>query len=163
MIGQKHALEMIARRIQSNIRELEGALTKVSAFASLTGLPVTSQLVDVALADLAPRRREIPAEEIMALVAAHYGVTVERMRGRDRSRQIALPRQVAMYLMRNVANISLPQIGEALGGRDHTTVMYGCEKVAEQIEQDDRLRRNVMEIRERLYGTGGRSGIQAQL
>jgi chromosomal replication initiator protein len=83
------------------------------------------------------------------------------MLGRDRSRQIALPRQIAMYLMREEANISLPQIGEALGGRDHTTVMYGCEKVTEMLEQDDRLRRQVIEIKERLYTSAGLSGLRA--
>jgi chromosomal replication initiator protein len=83
-----------------------------------------------------------------------FGVTVDRMLGRDRSREVALPRQIAMFLLREEANISLPQIGEALGGRDHTTVMYGCEKVAEMLEQDDRLRRQVIEIREQLYGPG---------
>lgn len=154
-------LEMIARRVQSNIRELEGALTKVSAFANITGLPLSAQLVETALADLLPPRSAVKADEIVRRVADYYGVSVESMCGRDRTRQVALPRQVAMYLMRNVANISLPQIGEALGGRDHTTVMYGCDKVAGQIEQDDRLRRTVMEIRERLYGASSRSAAQA--
>jgi len=74
------------------------------------------------------------------------------MLGRERTREIALPRQVAMYLLREEANISLPQIGEALGGRDHTTVMYACDKVADLIERDDRLRRQLIQIREQLYG-----------
>ena len=74
------------------------------------------------------------------------------MLGRERSREVALPRQVAMYLLREEINVSLPQIGEALGGRDHTTVMYACEKIADQIERDDRLRRQVMQIREQLFG-----------
>jgi chromosomal replication initiator protein len=75
------------------------------------------------------------------------------MLGRDRSREVALPRQIAMYLLCEEANISLPQIGNALGGRDHTTVMYGCDKIADLIERDDRLRRQVVDIREQLYGT----------
>jgi chromosomal replication initiator protein len=85
-------------------------------------------------------------------VADAFGVEMNRMLGRDRSREVALPRQIAMYLLREEANISLPQIGETLGGRDHTTVMYGCEKVADLLEQDDRLRRQVIEIKEKLYG-----------
>ncbi|HOW91323.1 MAG TPA: helix-turn-helix domain-containing protein, partial [Anaerolineaceae bacterium] len=76
----------------------------------------------------------------------------EKLMGRDRSREAALPRQVVMYLLRQEANVSLPQIGEAMGGRDHTTVMYACEKVADMLERDDRLRRQVLQIRERLYG-----------
>ena len=145
-------MELIARRVQSNIRELEGALTRVVAFADLSGLPLTSQLVESALADLLPHRTEVQPVEIVSRVAEVFGVTVERMLGRDRSRQVALPRQIAMYLIRQEANISLPQIGEALGGRDHTTVMYACEKVADLLERDDRLRRQVIEIKEQLYG-----------
>jgi chromosomal replication initiator protein len=145
-------LELIARRVQPNIRELEGALTRVAAFADLSGLPLTNQLVESALADLLPRRTAVQPDEIIHRVALVFGVTVDRMLGRDRSREVALPRQIAMFLLREEANISLPQIGEALGGRDHTTVMYGCEKVAGMLEQDDRLRRQVIEIREQLYG-----------
>ena len=147
-------MELIARRVQSNIRELEGALTRVAAFADLSGLPLTPQLVETALADLLPRRSEVQPTEVIRKVAEVYGVSVEGLLGRDRSHQIALPRQVAMYLLREEANVSLPQIGEALGGRDHTTVMYGCDKVAELLEEDDRFRRQVLSIKERLYGPG---------
>jgi chromosomal replication initiator protein len=143
--------ELIARRVQSNIRELEGALTRVGAFAELSGLPLTPQLVESALSDLLPRRREIQPEQVVDRVAESFGVTVERILGRDRSRQVVLPRQVAMFLLREEAKFSLPQIGQSLGGRDHTTVMYGCEKIAGLLETDDRLRRQVIDIRERLY------------
>lgn len=145
-------LETIARRVQSNIRELEGALTRVMAFANLSNLPLTVGLVDSALADLLPRRNEVQAQDVIRTVSDVFGVTVERILGRDRSREVVLPRQVAMYLLREVANTSLPQIGEALGGRDHTTVMYACDKVADLLERDDRLRRQVIEIREQLFG-----------
>jgi chromosomal replication initiator protein len=145
-------LAIIARRVQSNIRELEGAHTRIAAFADLSGLPVTQALVDTALADLLPRRMVVKSDEIVRKVADVFGVTVERMLGRDRSREVALPRQIAMFLLREEANISLPQIGEALGGRDHTTVMYGCDKIADLLERDDRLRRQVVEIREQLHG-----------
>jgi chromosomal replication initiator protein len=152
-------MELIARRVQSNIRELEGAMTRVAAFADLSGLPMTPQLVESALADLLPRRNEVKPDEIVRKVADSFGVRIDEMLGRDRSRQVALPRQIAMYLMRQEANISLPQIGEVLGGRDHTTVMYGCDKVADMLERDDRLRRQVIEIREKLYGPNGFSGV----
>jgi chromosomal replication initiator protein len=144
-------LETIARRVQSNIRELEGALTRVMAFANLSNLPLTVGLVDSALADLLPRRNEVQAADVIRTVSDVFGVTVERILGRDRSREVVLPRQIAMYLLREVANTSLPQIGEALGGRDHTTVMYACDKVADLLERDDRLRRQVIEIREQLF------------
>jgi chromosomal replication initiator protein len=145
-------LETIARRVQSNIRELEGALTRVVAFADLSGLPLTTQLIDSALADLLPRHGEVQAGDVLTAVSAVFGVTVERLLGRERSRDIALPRQIAMFLLREEAHVSLPQIGEALGGRDHTTVMYACEKIGDLLERDDRLRRQVIDVRERLFG-----------
>jgi len=147
-------LGTIARRVQSNIRELEGALTRIVAFANLSGLPLTSQLVESALADLLPRRGEAQPDEVVKAVAGAFGLTMEQLLSRDRSREVALPRQIAMYLLRE-ENISLPQIGNVLGGRDHTTVMYACEKVADLLERDDRLRRQVIEIREKLYGQAG--------
>jgi len=146
-------MDMIARRVQSNIRELEGSLTKVAAFADFSGLPVSPQLVETALVDIIPKRSNVKPDEIIHKVVEYYGVSIERMLSRDRSRQIALPRQVAMFLMREEAELSLPQIGEALGGRDHTTIMYGCEKIADALERDDRLRRQVISIKEQLYGS----------
>lgn len=146
-------IEIIARKFQSNIRELEGALTRIVAYADLRGVPMTIELIDSALADLLPRRNEVKPDHVINTVANAYQLSPEQMLGRDRTRQIALPRQIAMYLMREEGNISLPQIGEALGGRDHTTVMYGCDKVADLLERDDQLRRQVIEIREQLYGS----------
>jgi chromosomal replication initiator protein len=99
-----------------------------------------------------PRRTEAQPDEVIRKVADVFGVTLERILGRDRSREVALPRQIAMYLLREEAKISLPQIGEALGGRDHTTVMYGCDKIADLLERDDRLRRQIIDLREQLYG-----------
>jgi len=145
-------LEVIARRVQSNIRELEGGLTRILAFADLSGQSLTQQLVDTALADVMPRRSTVQTGDVVAQVATAFGLTVDRLTGRDRSREVALPRQIAMYLLREEANVSLPQIGDALGGRDHTTVMYACQKVADMLERDDRLRRQVIEIREQIYG-----------
>ena len=151
-------LEMIARRVQSNIRELEGALIRVMAFAHLSGSPLTLQLVESALADLLPRREKLQTDDVIRAVSDVFGVAIERLMGRERTREVALPRQIAMYLLREEANHSLPQIGEALGGRDHTTVMYACEKVADLLERDDRLRRQVMMTRQRLYNQFEHSG-----
>ncbi|MCA1953631.1 MAG: chromosomal replication initiator protein DnaA [Anaerolinea sp.] len=145
-------LEAIARQVQSNIRELEGSLTRVLAYADLSGRPLSLELVDIALADLLPQRRTLEPRQVVAVVASAFGVTMEQITGRDRSREVALPRQVAMYLLREEESVSLPQIGEVLGGRDHTTVMYACDKVADMLERDDRLRRQVGQIREQLYG-----------
>ena len=145
-------LEAIAQRLQSNIRELEGALNRIVAYADLRGIPLTVDLVDSALADLLPQRRDLDPSRIIEMVADAFNITVDQILERNRSRQVALPRQIAMYLLREEAQISLPQIGEAMGGRDHTTVMYACDKIADLIEQDDRLRRQVVDIRDQLYG-----------
>jgi chromosomal replication initiator protein len=147
-------IEAIARRVQSNIRELEGALNRIIAFADLSGTPLTEQLAEVALVDLLPQRRDIIPDRVVDIVAHAFNLSSDQLTGRDRSRAIALPRQIAMYLLREEANVSLPQIGEALGGRDHTTVMYAIEKVTDLLERDDRLRRQVVQIRQQLYGQG---------
>ncbi len=143
-------MDLIARRVQSNIRELEGALNRVVAFADLSGMPLTPQLADVALADLLPQRSDVKPAAVVDMVAKTFNLSVDRLLSPDRSRDVALPRQIAMYLMRET-NISLPQIGLALGGRDHTTVMYACEKVADLLERDDKVRRQVVQIRQQLY------------
>ena len=145
-------IEMIARKFQSNIRELEGALIRIAAYSDLRGVPLTTEVTDAALADMLPHRTEVEPEQIINAVANAYGVTLERMLSRDRSRQVAFPRQIAMYLLREESKISLPQIGNALGGRDHTTVMYGCDKIADLLERDDKIRREVIKIKENLYG-----------
>ena len=108
--------------------------------------------MQIALADLLPQRTTIEPTPDHVRSGGAFGLTRDHLLSRDRSREVALPRQVAMYLMREVGNISLPQIGEALGGRDHTTVMYACDKVTDLIERDDRLRRQVLNLREQLFG-----------
>jgi chromosomal replication initiator protein len=144
-------LDSIARRVQSNIRELEGALNRMIAFADLSGSPLSPGLVEVALADLLPQRRELVPERVIEVVARAHNLTTERLLSRDRSREVALPRQIAMYLLRQEANFSLPQIGQALGGRDHTTVMYAIRKIADELVGDDRLRRLLDSLKQQLY------------
>ena len=143
-------LEMIARQFQSNIRELEGALTRVLAFSDLRGKPLTLELATIALADMIPQRNNLDPRRVVDVVATVFGISPEKLMSKSRTHEVALPRQVAMYLMRKDARVSLPQIGEALGGRDHTTVIYACEKVAEMIQRDDTLRKQVNQIREAL-------------
>ncbi len=145
-------VDMIAHHFQSNIRELEGALTRVVAYADLRGKPLTCEMAEVALTDLLPQQNQLEPERVMDVVASAFGISREKILSRERTREAALPRQVVMYLLREEANVSLPQIGEALGGRDHTTVIYACEKVADMIERDDRLRKQIVQIRETLYG-----------
>jgi chromosomal replication initiator protein len=144
-------LELVARRVQSNIRELEGALTRVLAYSDLSNQPLSTDLIEIALADLLPRPGALTADRIIAAVAEYFDLPEADLLGRGRSRDVALPRQIAMYLMREETRASLPQIGESLGGRDHTTIMYGCDKIIAQLETDDGMRRKVAAIREALY------------
>jgi chromosomal replication initiator protein len=145
-------LETIASRMQSNIRELEGALNRILAYAYLRGLPLTPDLVDSALADLVAEAKSLEPSQLVEAVGKAFGISQERLLSRDRSAEVALARQVAMYLLREEAQLSLPVIGELLGGRDHTTVMHGCQKIGELLERDERLRRQVSGLREQLYG-----------
>jgi len=145
-------LESVARRVQSNIRELEGALNRILAFADLSGQSLTPELVESALADLLPQRQTVLPERIVELVAREWKTTADAILGRDRSHKVAEPRQVAMYLMRKETDASLPQIGEVLGGRDHTTVMYAIDKIANQIETKAELRKRVINVKQQLYG-----------
>ncbi|HEY9151497.1 MAG TPA: chromosomal replication initiator protein DnaA, partial [Anaerolineales bacterium] len=146
-------LETVARRVESNIRELEGALNRILAFADLSGSSsLTPQLVEMALVDLLPQRQNILPEKIIELVAREWQTSVEALLGRDRTQKIAEPRQVAMYLMRKETDASLPMIGEVLGGRDHTTVMYAIQKIASEIETKSDLRKRVINVKQQLYG-----------
>ena len=145
-------LETIAKRVQSNIRELEGALNRLIAFADLSGSSLTPGLVEVALADLLPQKLNVSAEKIVEAVAAARDISVEALIGPNRSQKNAEPRQVAMYLLRKHTNASLPQIGEVLGGRDHTTVMYAIDKIEKKIDTDNQLRILVKRVEDTLFG-----------
>jgi chromosomal replication initiator protein len=147
-------LYFIARQFQSNIRELEGALNRVLAYVRLTGYPVSIETAEMALADMLERPVTLTPDEIIAEVARYYSLESAQLRERGRSKDIARSRQVAMYLAREETTASLPEIGEALS-RDHTTVLYGHEKISQMIEADDALRRDILNIRERLYNTNG--------
>jgi len=144
-------IELIARQVQSNIRELEGALNRVIADAQLTGVPLTVETASATLADLLARPMSVSVDQIIRLVAEYYGVEIQAMCGQSRSKELVRPRHIAMFLAREEAGASLPQIGAAMGGRDHTTIMYGVNKIAEELEQDDSLRREMIAIRDRLY------------
>ncbi|MBW2648152.1 MAG: chromosomal replication initiator protein DnaA [Deltaproteobacteria bacterium] len=145
-------LEAIAQLMQSNIRELEGALNRILAHSDLRGIPLTIDLVQTALIDMLPQRKDVTPESVIEAVAKSLNVSVEQIKERNRSKSIVIPRQIAMFLLREETRISLPKIGEVLGGRDHTTVMYGCDKMAGMIEQDERLRKQVVDIRAELFG-----------
>lgn len=128
----------IATHIETNIRELEGALTRVVAYSGMMRSPVTPDLAIYALKDILPpnRPKQVTIEAIKQVVADHYNVRLQDFVVRNRSRSVAFPRQVAMYLSRELTDSSLPKIGEEFGGRDHTTVIHACEKIAEDMRND---------------------------
>ncbi len=144
-------LERLARRVQSNIRELEGVLNRVAAYAQLSGAPITPKLIDTVLSDFLPPRQELKPDEVIETICQLYNIPRQRLLSAERSREVALPRQIAMYLLHKEAGCSLPQIGELLGGRDHTTILYGCEKIEDLLERDEQLRRQLNQIREQLF------------
>ena len=146
-------IDFLAQRIVSNIRELEGALTRIVAYAALQASPVTTQLAQEVLQNILynPQRKTLSPERIAETVARYYGVPIDELKGRARDKQIVLPRQIAMYLMREETEAPLLRIGEVLGGRDHSTVLHGCEKIEREMAENDEFRRDVGALREMLY------------
>ncbi len=144
-------LEYIARKIPSNIRELEGALTRVVAQAQLMRQPLTIEVAQRALDQLLVQPADLTPEQVLASVAAHYGLSLSQLTGRNRTQPVARARQIAMYLIRQEVGASLPQIGKALGGRDHSTVKYACDKIPDLLETDADLHQDWLTIREQLF------------
>jgi chromosomal replication initiator protein len=144
-------VEFIARRAQNNIRELEGAFNKVVAHATMTRQAISINLTRTALKDIVTRRSELTTKQVLIAVARFYRIDEKVLIGRNRTKDIAAARHMIMYLAREETNSSLPQIGQVLGGRDHTTIKHGLEKIASSIEEDDKLRREMLAIREMIY------------
>lgn len=147
-------IEFIARPECSSVRELEGALNRVIAYATLHDAELSANLASQALGDMYRKNNrpisDLTLADILAGVCAYYNVDADRMRGKQRDREISWPRHVAMYLMRQETGSSLLQIGTELGGRDHTTIMHGWEKVQGEIASNDRVRREVAAVLESL-------------
>ena len=144
-------LSFIARKIESNIRELEGALTKVIAHSRFLRLPLSVETAEMALHDILQKRRSIRLEDITRAVAQYYEIPLAEILGKRRSSRIVFPRQVAMYLCRELTDTSLPKIGAVIGGRDHSTILYGYDKIHKQMEADETLRQDILSIKEFLY------------
>ena len=146
-------LEFLAHRITTNVRVLEGALTRLFAFASLVGREITLELAQDCLADiLRASDRKLTIEEIQRKVAEHYNIRLSDMIGPKRIRTIARPRQIAMYLAKQLTPRSLPEIGRRFGGRDHTTIMHGVRKIEELMATDSQLNDDLQMLRRQLQG-----------
>ncbi len=151
-VPDPEVLTFIAGRVSTNIRELEGALTRVVAFSSLTGRPMTVDLSQDVLKDVFPQGeiRQVSIDRIQHAVIERFGVTIEELCGDRRSQNIVYPRQVAMYLSRELTDSSLPKIGKEFGGRDHTTVIHATSKIARLIREDRSVYNLVQELTARI-------------
>jgi chromosomal replication initiator protein len=143
-------IEFVARKIVSNIRELEGALNRVVAYASMGALPITVDLAQAVLSNVLynPKKRQVTTERIARAVSDYYGVQMDVLKGQKRDKAIVVPRQVAMFLMREETDASLLKIGAELGGRDHSTVLHACGKITRESQVNDELRREIAAVRE---------------
>ncbi len=150
---QEDVCSFIAHKIQRNIRELEGALIRVLAHASINGQPVTLEAAQIILRDIIPVGDSTPVsiELIQETVAGYFNISMEEMKGKRRDKHIVFPRQVAMYIVREETESSLPVIGNAFGGRDHTTALHAIEKITDLVLEDARLQADLRQIRQRLH------------
>ncbi len=146
-------IEFIARKVVSNIRELEGALNRIVAYASMGGIPITIELAQAVLSNVLynPKKRQVTPERIAQAVADYYGLDLDALRGQKRDKAIVMPRQIAMFLMREETDASLLRIGAELGGRDHSTVLHACDKINRESAANDELRREIAAVRELIY------------
>lgn len=142
----------IASRIDNNIRELEGALIRVMAFASLTNQVVTNELAMSVLKDVFPtnKTKQITLELIQEIVASYFKIKIDDLLAKKRTRNLAFPRQIAMYLCRELTDASLPRIGEVFGGRDHTTVIHAHDKIVRERNEDIKLNSTINELIKRI-------------
>lgn len=145
-------MHFIANKIQSNIRELEGALIRIVAYSSLTGQDITVDLANEALKDIIsgnnPKIITVPM--IKEVVANYFNIKIEDFNSKKRTRAIAFPRQVAMYLCRELTDLSLPKVGEEFGGRDHSTVIHACDKIFSDIKKDLNLRNTIEKLKKEI-------------
>lgn len=142
----------IATKIKSNIRELEGALIRIVAYSSLTNRPITVELASEALKDIISNKqnRNVTIDVIQDVVAGYFNLRIEDLKSQRRTRNVAYPRQIAMYLSRKLTDMSLPKIGEEFGGRDHTTVIHAYEKISDSLNTDESLQHTVNDITKKL-------------
>ncbi|EJO5348111.1 chromosomal replication initiator protein DnaA [Clostridium botulinum] len=142
----------IATKIKSNIRELEGALIRIVAFSSLTNKEISVDLASEALKDIisSKQTKQVTIDIIQEVVSNYYNLKVEDLKSSRRTRNIAFPRQIAMYLSRKLTDMSLPKIGEEFGGRDHTTVIHAYEKISNNLKKDESLQNAIKELNKRI-------------
>ncbi|HEX7022628.1 MAG TPA: chromosomal replication initiator protein DnaA, partial [Trueperaceae bacterium] len=146
------AIDFIARQVTSNIRELEGALVRVIVYASMNGAEITRQTAAQALSDVfTPSETTLSMEDILRTTARHFDIEPSALRSKGRRQELVIPRQVAMYLIRELTEHSYPEIGQFFSGRDHSTVMYAVQRVTERLEGDPDFSERVRSVRGDLF------------
>jgi chromosomal replication initiator protein len=138
----------VASKVKNNIRELEGSLVRLVAISSLRGLPISKLLAQDAIRNISDSDKPdgITMDKIEKTVAMHYRLSIEELKSKNNSRQVAVPRQVAMYLCKRLTKHSFPEIGREFGGKHHTTVIHSCEKIDSLIQEDKNFHRVVSEL-----------------
>lgn len=147
-VGDK-IIDYIAENVDSNIRELEGALLRIVAYSNLTSRDVDLEMAQLVLRDILEQKKKIviDSSRIKAIVSQAYGISVEDMESKKRPKDIAYPRQIAMYLCRELTDLSLPKIGSDFGGRDHTTVIHAIDKIASEIKEDSNIKKTINDLK----------------
>lgn len=150
-VGDK-IIDYIAENVDSNIRELEGALLRIVAYSNLTSKDVDLDMAQLVLRDVLEQKRKlvIDSNRIKTIVSQTYGITVEDMESKKRPRDIAYPRQIAMYLCRELTDLSLPKIGSDFGGRDHTTVIHAIDKITNEIKEDSQMKKTIHDLKNKI-------------
>jgi chromosomal replication initiator protein len=146
-------IELICEKVKFNIRELEGAFTRIVTFSNLMNEPISRKLAREVLKDiLLAADFNITPDSIKKAVCKHYSIKLSEMESSKRTKALAFPRQIAMYLCRDLTDLSLPKIGENFGNRDHTTVLYACDKIHEEMQKDEQLKESVFFLKNIING-----------
>ena len=155
IIISDEVINYIAENVESNIRELEGALTKVFAFCELTNEPPSLATVEKVLSEVVSkghRKQVISSDKVLKVVEKFYNVSIEDISSKKRNREIIRPRQVSMYLLKNVVGLSYPEIGRELGGRDHTTIIYGCKEISKDLSSSNKIKDEIELLKQYIFG-----------
>lgn len=148
-------LQFLATHVQNNVRELEGALNRILAIHELQNVPITLEMTKDVLSAVTeqPKRRSLTPKQLLSIVAEFYDLTLDDLMGGSRKRELVVPRQITMFLLREEIQCSYPNIGHELGGRDHTTAMHAYTKISREVESNEKIRQDIHHLRQRLYAS----------
>ena len=149
-IGEE-VIQLLAENLKSNIRELEGALIRLGAYATLTGKVITTEMAKTILRDLLGKKKKfITLEDVQEVVANRFNVKISELKSKRRTKALVHPRQIAMFLARELTDSSFPEIGREFGGKDHTTIIHACRQIEKALEQDATLRTTIESLKEEI-------------